>query len=284
MPACNGDYPEALPSDWAGRPFCLAVLACDGGEDAGREDVRERARALAQQLGLPLAATREEAQRAELTLLVDTDGLALTDGTMAIRGDFTQVARRIAPGNLQRELLVRAARVKGAAKGGASNPIAVDATAGLGEDSLLLAAAGFSVHLFERNPVIAALLRDALERGASDPRLAGAIGRMQLHVGDSVEALRHLPVQPDVVLLDPMFPDKRKTASAKKKLQLLQHLERPCEDEGALLDAAIAARPRKVVVKRPVKGPHLAGRVPDYSLSGKAVRYDVITLAATPLG
>ena len=47
----------------------------------------------------------------------------------------------------------------------------------------------------------------------------------------------------------------------------------------ALLDAALAAHPQKVVVKRPAKGPHLADRKPDYSLAGKAVRFDGYSLA-----
>jgi len=34
--------------------------------------------------------------------------------------------------------------------------------------------------------------------------------------------------------------------------------------------------PRKVVIKRPVKGPLLAGVKPSYQLAGKAVRYDVL--------
>ena len=63
-----------------------------------------------------------------------------------------------------------------------------------------------------------------------------------------------------------------------KKLQLLQVLERPCADEEALLQAAIDAQPAKIVVKRPLKGPYLAGRRPSYSLTGKAIRYDVIAL------
>ena len=45
---------------------------------------------------------------------------------------------------------------------------------------------------------------------------------------------------------------------------------------GALVKAALAARPRKVVIKRPVKGPLLAGMKPSYQLAGKAVRYDVL--------
>ena len=81
-----------------------------------------------------------------------------------------------------------------------------------------------------------------------------------------------------MVLLDPMFPARTKSAQVKKKFQLLHHLESPCEDEAELLDAALAARPRKVVIKRPPKGPYLAGKKPSYSLTGKAVRYDVIAL------
>ena len=61
--------------------------------------------------------------------------------------------------------------------------------------------------------------------------------------------------------------------------KLLQKLERPCADEAALLDAAIAAGPRRVIIKRPPKGPYLAGRKPSFSIRGKAVRFDCIVPA-----
>ena len=93
--------------------------------------------------------------------LVETEaGLTLTDGRLSLTADFTSMLPRLRRGNLQSELLVKAARIKGL-----SRPVRiVDATAGLGEDSLLFAAAGFSVRLYESDPVIAALLRDALAR------------------------------------------------------------------------------------------------------------------------
>ena len=210
-----------------------------------------------------------EAERAGLALLNDEQGLALTDGSMTIRGDFTRQAQRLRQGALQREMLVKAARVKGI-----DSRTAVDATEGLGDDYMRLAAAGFHVVLFERNPVIAALLRDAIERAAQHPDFSNIAAHMQLIEGNSIEALPHLDIQPDVVLLDPMFPAKHGNARAKKKLQLIQRLEQPCEDESALLEAAFAARPRKIVVKRPLKGPFLADRKPSYSLRGKTVRYD----------
>ena len=41
-----------------------------------------------------------------------------------------------------------------------------------------------------------------------------------------------------------------------------------------LLAAALAAGPRWVVVKRPLKAPALAGRKPSHSVEGKTIRYD----------
>ena len=126
--------------------------------------------------------------------------------------------------------------------------------------------------------MIAALLRDALRRAAELPELAEIVGRMQLFEEDSLTALPQLSAVQDVILLDPMFPERQKSALIKKKFQLLQKLERPCGDENALVNAAIAAHPRKVVIKRPLKGPYLANRKPSYSLKGKAIRYDCLVL------
>lgn len=242
----------------------MVVFAADPSfaQDAG---------ALAARLGIPFTDASHPAN-AGMALRLGVDGLSLTGDGMELRADFAHLVPRTRQHTVHRELLVRAAKVKGA--DGA--PVAVDATAGFGEDALLLAAAGFTVLLFERNPVIAALLQDALRRAADIPELADAVGRMRFMEGDSLEALPRLETRPDVVYLDPMFPARTKSAAVKKKFQLLHRLERPCEDQDALLDAALAARPRKVVVKRPPKGPWLAGRKPSYSLSGKAVRYDCI--------
>ena len=219
----------------------------------------------------PLATHHGLELPAGLELRRDERGLALVGDGLELCGDFAHLLPRLRQPNLSRELLVRAARVKGVA-----NPVVVDATAGLGEDSLLLAAAGCQVTLCERDAVIAALLRDTLERAAADPSLAAVASRMRLVEGDAIGTLQCLDHAPDVIFLDPMFPERRKRAATNKKLQLFQRLERPCEDEEALMAAALAARPRKVVVKRPLKGPHLAGVKPSSSLLGKVVRYDIV--------
>jgi len=206
-----------------------------------------------------------------LELRRDEQGLALVADGVELRGDFARMLPRLRPDRLSKELLVRAARVRGVEK-----PVAVDATAGLGEDSLLLAAAGFSVVLYERDAVIAALLEDALARALDDSRLVDVASRMTLVKGDSAKLLASMDISPDVVFLDPMFPERRRKAATNKKLQLFQRLERPCDNETELLQAAMATYPRKVVVKRPLKGPYLAGVKPSSSLMGKVVRYDIV--------
>ena len=163
-------------------------------------------------------------------------------------------------------------------KGTSSNLTAIDATAGLGEDALLLAAAGFSVRLYEYNTVIALLLQDALNRAAIVPELTDIVGRMKLFEENSIFSLQNLVAQPDLVLLDPMFPTRQKSALIKKKFQLLQQLECPCVDESALIQAVIAAKPRKVVIKRPLNASYLAGYKPDYSLKSKVIRFDCLVL------
>jgi len=206
----------------------------------------------------------------------DNNALTLTDGKLELSADLGESIRRLRPDNLNRELLVKAAKIKNSIH---ERPIAIDATAGFGEDSLLLAAAGFEVQLYEYDAVIATLLADALRRAADEPKLKDAVSRMKLINADSTKAMHELSFTPDVVLLDPMFPAREKSALIKKKFQLLQKLEKPCSDESSLLEAAFAAKPHKIVIKRPVKGPFLADKKPDYSIKGKSVRYDCFVIA-----
>ncbi|MDO4621085.1 MAG: class I SAM-dependent methyltransferase [Lachnospiraceae bacterium] len=203
--------------------------------------------------------------------------LELTDGTLSLSADLTRMLPRLKTANLRQEMLVKAAKYK---KEEGRIPFAVDATAGFGEDALLLAAAGYRVLLCEYDEVIAALLADALRRAAEVPELAEYAARMKLVQKNSIQVLQELDEKPDAVLLDPMFPARQKSALVKKKFQLLHHLESPCTDENELFAAACASGAKKVIIKRPLKGPFLAEQKPSYSLKGKAIRYDVIVRAA----
>jgi 16S rRNA (guanine1516-N2)-methyltransferase len=181
--------------------------------------------------------------------------------------DFNQGALgyRLAAERVRHERLVRAAGKC------SDNGLLVDATAGLGRDAALLAQAGWQVSMLERQPVLQALLADGLARS---PEMAG---QMSLETADSVDWLRAHPRSAEVVYLDPMFPEREKSAAIRKELLWLQWLcgLDAAESEQALLDAALAAARRRVVVKRPLRAPDLAGRKPASSLTGKTVRFDI---------
>ena len=203
-----------------------------------------------------------------LTVLFDSSGVSLSGFGLSYQGDFENMLHRVTNGRLQHEMLAKAVKTD------QENLKAIDATAGMGEDSLLLAACGYQVTLYEQNPVIAILLKDALRRAKKNTVLKDVVSRMQLVEGDSIEYLNKRLDPVDVIYLDPMFPGRQKSGLINKKLQLIQKLEPPCSEETALFDAAMAAQPSKIIVKRPLKSPYLDERVPSYSLKGKAIRYD----------
>ena len=203
-----------------------------------------------------------------LTVLFDSSGVSLSGFGLSYQGDFENMLHRVTNGRLQHEMLAKAVKTD------QENLKAIDATAGMGEDSLLLAACGYQVTLYEQNPVIAIMLKDALRRAKKNTVLKDIVSRMQLVEGDSIEYLNKRLDPVDVIYLDPMFPGRQKSGLINKKLQLIQKLEPPCSEETALFDAAMAAQPSKIIVKRPLKSPYLDERVPSYSLKGKAIRYD----------
>ena len=209
-------------------------------------------------------------------LELSESGLSLKCDDLELKGDFESLKRRLSKNNLQSELLVKASKIKGK-----DNINILDATAGLGEDSIILAAAGFNITMYEYDEIIFALLEDSVYRASHSIEYAHIANRMTLVNADSIQAMKELSDEekPDVILLDPMFPKREKSALIKKKFQLLQKLESPCDAEEALLNAAISLKPKKIIIKRPLKGPFLAGVKPSYSLKGKAIRVDVIVNA-----
>ena len=234
-------------------------------EKGGQKDMAE---AFARRTGCSIV----EKQGDYLTVLFNSRGVSLTGFGLSYQGDFENMLHRVTNGRLQHEMLVRAA------KSDKEGRRAIDATAGMGEDALLLAAQGYEVTLYEQNPVIAILLKDALRRAKKNMILKDIAGRMKLVEGNSVEGMSKLLDPVDVIYLDPMFPARQKSSLINKKLQLIQKLEPPCSAETDLFDAAIAAGPFKIIVKRPLKSEYLAGRKPSYTLNGKAIRYDCYTL------
>jgi len=188
-------------------------------------------------------------------------------GYGAVCADWTtpEIGRRIAGG--KRQLLARAVGLHKHA-----GLRILDATAGLGRDGFVLAALGATVTLCERHPTVAALLADARRRALASPATADAAGRVDIVAADARDLLDR---GWDVVYLDPMYPDRGKAALAKKELQLLRELTGGDADADALLAPALLNVRHRVVVKRPLKAPPLAGRAPSASLAGTQARFDI---------
>jgi 16S rRNA (guanine1516-N2)-methyltransferase len=156
----------------------------------------------------------------------------------------------------------------------------VDATAGLGRDSFVLADMGCTVTLCEREPVIAAMLSRGLlaALASGDDWLAGVARGMSLVATDARELAPQQLASTDVIYLDPMFPPRDKSAAVKKEMALFHVLlghSISDRDADALLLWAIGQDVSRVVAKRPPRAPALAGKKPSHSVGGKAVRFDV---------
>lgn len=231
----------------------------------------EAAYGLSEKLGIELVSIKPDDDM--LYLKSDDTGLSLNQGGLELRGDFSKLLPRLKKNNLDREFLIKASKTKN------KSPVAIDATAGMGEDSLLLASAGYRVIMYEYDAVIAELLKDAMRRAREIDELSEIVGRMELINADSIQGMKMLDFTPDLILLDPMFPERQKSALVKKKFQLLQKLEMPCTNQDELLSAAMSVKPHKILIKRPLKGEYLAGKKPSYSIRGKAVRYDCIVIS-----
>lgn len=154
----------------------------------------------------------------------------------------------------------------------------LDATAGLGRDSFVLASLGCNVTMTERSPILAAMLEDGLNRGKDHREIKEIIERLSLFNGDVLKLLstgRHF----DVIYLDPMYPERKKSASVKKEMRLLQQLVGSDTDADSLLKPALECAVNRVVVKRPKGAPYLEGQNPNLSLSSAGTRFDIYTLS-----
>lgn len=244
---------------------------------------------LARDLAVPLLPREDVEQGVAFDALLQLDGRDLSlrePGPRApgpVRVDFGDPAMRHRRKGGQNELLGRAIGV-----GRKPDLMVLDATAGLGRDSFVLADLGCRVRMCEREPVMAALLASGLERarGGSDEWLSAVAARIDLQAGDA----RDLPPVAcrgiDVIYLDPMFPPRGKSAAVKKEMALFQKLLergemwRDEEESDRLLAWALEQPVTRVVAKRPLKARCLDDRKPSHQVRGKAVRFDVYTLRA----
>ena len=189
--------------------------------------------------------------------------------------DFTcgAVGHRLKFGGGRGQALPKAC---GLSKG--QTPRIVDATAGLGRDSFLLASLGAEVTLIERSKHMHRLLEDGIAR-AQDAGTAfrGIINRMTLVHGDAREVLPTLST--DVVLVDPMHPPRGNSALVKIEMRQLREIVGADPDAYEIMQAALKVANKRVVLKWPLR----ADPMPDlkaysHQILGKSTRYDVFMI------
>ena len=137
------------------------------------------------------------------------------------------------------------------------------------------------MQLHERSPIAYALLADGLLRArryaaeTGDSELGDILSRMTLsHINSIGEPISDI----DVVYVDPMFPERKKSAAVNKSMQAFHSIIGKDEDSEALLAHALAQPVKRVVVKRPRTAPAISGAKPSYTLEGKSSRFDIYAL------
>ncbi|CEG57380.1 class I SAM-dependent methyltransferase [Legionella fallonii] len=224
------------------------------------EALHAQAEALAERLEYQLD------KDANSCLFVTEKGLALKTANFSLLyADFTSASwsKRKAEGKKQG--LVRACKPVQGMK-------IIDTTAGWGRDAAILASLGAEVLMLERHPVMAALLADALaRREVSDHQQM----QLSLKESDAYSYLEHLAAEeyPDVIYIDPMHPERHKSALVKKDMQILQQMIGADEDAFELIKLAVVRVKQRVVVKWPQKIKSLLPAA--FAVEGKTVRFDI---------
>jgi len=217
----------------------------------------------------------------------------LSDG-LSVAPEWDKLQRRVVSAGRKSELLLQAAKIT-------ADRTVIDATAGFGHDSLILASTGAQVIMLEHQPLIALLLLAEQQRMSTLPNWQKLMRRLQIINTDALSYFESIDFTDssngltanshqtiDVVYLDPMFPEDSyqdsktgKGAKVGKHMQALHQLARPptLEEESQLLQSAQAivsqnASQGRVVVKRPQLAPLLAHQQPSESWHNEAIRFD----------
>jgi len=162
-------------------------------------------------------------------------------------------------------------------------PVILDTTAGLAGDAFVLASLGCPITLIERSPIIFALIADAVERASLSEQFHSIIEQgfniINADASDFItQQLAKNSPKPDVIYIDPMYPDRKKSALVKKDMQILQRLHGNNDTSSKLFQNALLYAKKRVVVKRPLHAETISQKVPSTCIKSKKTRYDIYTL------
>jgi 16S rRNA (guanine1516-N2)-methyltransferase len=236
---------------------------------------KQQAMELSALTGLPLLS--EKSEDFELQLCFDDEYVELFDTGLntGIHVDFVggALAHRQQFGGGRGQAIAKAIGLKHG-----NTPSVLDITAGLARDAYILACLGCKVTLVEQSPVLYTLVDDGIRRGLANPASTDALKNfMDLVNADSILYMQHMDkeTRPDVIYIDPMYPERKKSALVKKDMQILQRLLGEDENAEALFKTALECACKRVVIKRPIHAEAVGDIKPSTSINSKKTRYDV---------
>ena len=225
-----------------------------------------------------------------ILLLDEKDKLSWLSEGLSVAPEWDKLQRRVVSAGRKSELLLQAAKLT-------ADSQVIDATAGFGHDSLILASTGAQVTMLEQQPLMALLLLVEQLRMSTLPNWQKLMSRLQIINTDALTYFARFnnylgadnEQAIDVIYLDPMFPEDSyqdsktgKGAKVGKHMQALHQLAHPptLDEERQLLQSAQAVvsqngqKQGRVIVKRPQFAPLLADQQPSESWNNEAVRFD----------
>ncbi|MDR4493122.1 MAG: class I SAM-dependent methyltransferase [Nitrospirales bacterium] len=119
--------------------------------------------------------------------------------------------------------------------------------------------------------------------GAREDKKIGKLihEKLSLTCGDSQQVLLEVPFEPEVIYLDPMFPQKEKSALVKKDMRILQTVVEPDGDANALLKLAMTIATKAGSREAPGLCQLLAVSPPDLH-QNKKHRFDIYLTKPNP--
>lgn len=235
----------------------------------------QQATTFAKQLHIPLL--KKKSTDHALQLLYDDDKITLYDTELnaATYVDFVDgaLAHRQQFGGGRGQAIARAMGIK---KG--RTPSILDVTAGLARDAYILATLGCEITLVEQSPVLVTLIKDGIYRGLQSADSAEVLkDNLRLFNADAIEHIKTLAEdgRPDVVYMDPMYPERKKSALVKKDMRILQRLVGKDGNTQELLEIALNCARHRVVVKRPIHAKTVSDIKPSTQICSKKTRYDI---------
>ena len=151
----------------------------------------------------------------------------------------------------------------------------IDATCGSGVDSMFFLALGYEVYAYERNPLVAFLLEEAISFYLNfDSDFANELKRFHFQNKD-ISKIDNIANESSVLYYDPMFPaKKKKSALARKEMEVFKVFVGEDADQQDTLQKLFSRFKGRVIVKRPLKAAPILPGVSSEFL-GKTTRYDL---------